>query len=87
MLPTRPPGRMTHGMEQNATFVLHKDMMDHLDHVLAISLAERLGGKDGYSLLIASTKQHITIGFLNVMLLIVSSYYMLTDNLVLSAKT
>ena len=52
-------------MEQNATFALHKDMMNHLDHVLAIALAERLGGNDGYNLLLASTKQHITFGFLN----------------------
>ena len=56
---------LKYGCNENATFALHKNMMDHLDHVLSISLAERLGGRDGYNLLLATTKQHIAFGFLN----------------------
>lgn len=49
----------------NATFALHRDMMTQLDHVLAFSLAERLGGSDGHNLLLAAAKESIAFGFLN----------------------
>jgi hypothetical protein len=39
---------------ENATFVLHFDMMSHCDEVCAISFAERLGGDEGYNLLLSA---------------------------------
>ena len=40
------------GCLKNATFCLHVEMVRHLDDVIAVSLAERLGGQDGYNLLL-----------------------------------
>ena len=37
------------GRQNNATFALHYDMLNHCNHVVAISLAERQGGPDGYT--------------------------------------
>ena len=53
------------GCQRSGTFVLHQDMMKHLDHVLAISLAERLGGADGYNLLLATIKEYLPFAFVN----------------------
>ena len=39
--------------------MLHVDMMRHCEDVTAISLAERLGGKDGYGLLLAAMKNSL----------------------------
>ncbi len=53
------------GAKNNATFALHVNMMDQLDGVLAISLAERLGGPDGYNLLLAAVKMSLPYSFVN----------------------
>ena len=53
------------GCLHNATFCLHVEMMKHLDDVVAVSLAERLGGKSGYHLLLASLKGSLLFSFLN----------------------
>ena len=49
----------------NATFCLHVEMMKHLDDVIAVSLAERLGGSMGYNLLLSSLKSSLLFSFLN----------------------
>ena len=54
-----------HGCQVNATFALHVDFMTQLDGISAIALAERLGGNDGYHLLLASTKESLVFSFLN----------------------
>ncbi|CAC5385091.1 unnamed protein product [Mytilus coruscus] len=36
-----------HGTSRNATFTLHKEIMNHFDEVLAIAFSERLGGCKG----------------------------------------
>ena len=56
---------LTYGSARNATFALHVDMMRHCDDVIAISLAERLGGKDGYGLLLAAVKNSLLFSFVN----------------------
>lgn len=53
------------GIENNATFSLHYDIMSHCDEVLAISAAERIGGPDGYDLLLAAVKSSLPFAFLN----------------------
>lgn len=39
------------GCIKNPVFCLHVDIANHCDEIMAISVAERVGGKDGYSLL------------------------------------
>ena len=53
------------GSERNATFALHVDMMCHSDHVVQIAFAERLGGQDGYSLMVAAVKESVRFLFVN----------------------
>ena len=53
------------GRQSNATFALHHDMLSHCNHVVAISMAERLGGPDGYSLLLYAVKESLVFSFLN----------------------
>ena len=53
------------GSRSNATFALHRDMMLHCDEVIAIALAERLGGPDGYDLMLASVKKSLPFSFVN----------------------
>ena len=53
------------GCLKNATFCLHVEMMKHLDDVVAISFAERLGGPEGYHLLLSSLKSSLLFSFLN----------------------
>ena len=53
------------GCSSNATFCLHVEMMKHLDDVIAVSLAERLGGASGYNLLLSSLKSSLLFSFLN----------------------
>ena len=53
------------GRKNNATFALHYDMLNHCIHVVAISIAERLGGPDGYSLLLYAVKESLLFSFLN----------------------
>ena len=50
---------------ENATFALHFDMMPHCDEVCAISFAERLGGDEGYNLLLSAVKTSLPFAFLN----------------------
>ena len=49
----------------NATFALHCDMMAQMDDIMAIKLAERLGGDDGYHLLLATSKSSLPFSFVN----------------------
>ena len=49
----------------NVIFALHRDMLHHLEGIVALSLAECLGGTDGYNLLLASTKSSLKFSFLN----------------------
>ena len=56
---------LTDGCKRNATFELHVDIMQHCDEVLAIKLAERLGGESGYQLLLGATKSSLIFAFLN----------------------
>lgn len=51
--------------KKNATFSLHCDIMKHCDEVLAIAAAERLGGPDGYHMLLGAVKQSLPFAFLN----------------------
>ena len=53
------------GKSLNATFSLHAEMMAHFDEVVGISIAERIGGSDGYSLLLACVKSSLPFAFLN----------------------
>ena len=56
---------LNQGRTQNATFALHYDLMQHCDEVVAIALAERLGGTQGYSLLLAAVKHSLPFAFVN----------------------
>ncbi|CAC5397539.1 unnamed protein product [Mytilus coruscus] len=40
-------------------------MMEHCDEIIAIAVAERIGGPDGYKLLLASVKPSLPFSFLN----------------------
>jgi hypothetical protein len=51
--------------DANATFALHVDMMQHADEVVAVALAERLGGHQGYNLLLAAVKSSLLFSYLN----------------------
>lgn len=53
------------GRERNATFALHCDILDHSLEILAISLSEKIGGPEGYSLLLATVKSSLPFSFLN----------------------
>jgi hypothetical protein len=53
------------GRQRNGTFSLHYDLIIHCDEVSNIALAERLGGKLGYSLLLASVKSSLPFSFMN----------------------
>ena len=56
---------IAYGTKRNGTFALHVNMMKHLDGILAVALAERLGGNEGYDLLLSSTKQSVNFMFVN----------------------
>lgn len=51
--------------DKNATFALHLDMMHHCDEIVAISIAEKIGGPDGYHLLLTAVKRSLPFSFLN----------------------
>ena len=53
------------GRETNSSFALHLDIINHCEEILAISLAERIGGEEGYDLLLASVKDSLPFSFLN----------------------
>ncbi len=56
---------LKNGSHHNATFALHNEMMTHCDEILAISVAERIGGPDGYNLLLAAVKASLPFSFLS----------------------
>ena len=56
---------MDDGSSKNATFALHRDIMKHCDKVVAVALTERLGGKKGYELLLATVKTSLAFAFIN----------------------
>ena len=56
---------MSQGYDSNANFALHVDLMVHCDEIVAIAVAERVGGPEGYSLLLASVKSSLWFSFLN----------------------
>ena len=56
---------LNEGSSTNATFALHRDIMQHCDAVLAVSLAERLGGQQGYQLLLAAVRATLPFSFVN----------------------
>lgn len=56
---------LEHNKKRNATFNLHCDIIKHCDEVLAIAAAERIGGPDGYALLLGAVKQSLPFAFLN----------------------
>ena len=56
---------MKNGYDNNANFALHADLMSHCDEIVAIAIAERVGGPEGYNLLLASVKSSLSFSFLN----------------------
>ena len=53
------------GCKKSPNFVLHWELLQHCDEVMAISFAERLGGPQGYKLLVATIKSSLPFSFLN----------------------
>ena len=53
------------GSSVNATFALYADILSHCEEILAIALAEKIGGPDGYALMIAAVKSSLAFSFLN----------------------
>ena len=51
--------------QNNATFCLHYEILSHCNEIVAIAVAERVGGVDGYNLLLASVKSSLRFSFLN----------------------
>ena len=49
------------GSSTNASFALYRDIMKHCDK----EVAERLGGKEGYKLLLATVKSSLVVVFIN----------------------
>ena len=56
---------MNETAEKNATFALHKDIISHFDKVLALAIAERIGGPEGDDLLLESVKEALPFSFVN----------------------
>ncbi|CAC5361528.1 unnamed protein product [Mytilus coruscus] len=56
---------LEYGKSQNATFMLHTEMLNHSEEISALSFAERLGGSEGYSLMLAAVKMSLPFAFLN----------------------
>lgn len=53
------------GSKTNATFSLHAEMLRHCDEILALAVAERIGGQDGYNLMLSVVKTSLPFSFLN----------------------
>ncbi|CAC5383204.1 unnamed protein product [Mytilus coruscus] len=53
------------GQNQNATFCLHLELLRHCDEIVAIAVSERIGGENGYSLLLANVKSSLPFSILN----------------------
>lgn len=54
---------MEQSANQNGTFALHRDLLIHLDEVVSLYMAERLGGTQGYSLVLGVAKQSLPFAF------------------------
>ena len=50
---------------QNATFRVHLDMLKYCNIIVTIKLAERMGGKEGFLLLLTAVKKSLPWSFLN----------------------
>ena len=53
------------GYQKNATFCLHYEILLHCNEIVSIAIAERLGGEDGYNLLLSAVKSSLRFSFLN----------------------
>ena len=53
------------GCQKNATFCLHYEILQHCNEIVSIAVAERLGGEDGYNLLLSAVKSSLRFSFLN----------------------
>ncbi len=62
---TRYEQFLKYGSEVNGTFCLHVDMMLKCENVVAVSFSERLGGPQGYNLLLATLKTSLCSTFLD----------------------
>ena len=51
--------------QENPTFQLHHDMLQHAVEIVGINLAERIGGPDGYCLLRGCLKSSLLFSFIN----------------------
>ena len=51
--------------QNNATFCLHYEILSHCNAIVAIAVVERVGGVDGYNLLLASVKSSLRFSFLH----------------------
>ena len=51
--------------KENATFALHRDIMSHCDEVISLAIAERIGGPEGYDLLLGTVKEALPFSFVN----------------------
>lgn len=56
---------MAKSSEKNATFAVHRDIMTHCDEVIALAVSERIGGPDGYNLLLGTVKEALPFSFVN----------------------
>ncbi|CAC5394943.1 unnamed protein product [Mytilus coruscus] len=56
---------MEAGNSKNSTFRLHMEMMQYCDEIVAVYLAERLGGFERYNLLFGAVKSSLLFSFLN----------------------
>ena len=53
------------GEDINGTFALHADILRHCLEVLAIHFAEKVGGPEGYNLLLGAVKSSLPFSFVN----------------------
>ena len=56
---------LEYGFKRNGIFAVHVHLFKHLDGIIALQLAERLGGADGHNFVFASTKESLAFSFLN----------------------
>lgn len=56
---------ITKSREVNAKFDLHYNMMQHCDEVIAVMISERMGGDDGYALLLNTVRSSLAFSFVN----------------------
>ena len=51
--------------DRNATFELHVEILKYCNVIVALKLAERMGGEDGFKLLLGAVKQSVGWSFMN----------------------